>query len=87
MPGTRSPKYCKVATTILIVGLLLQVFLYTQICTSSHAPSRKHQVTPTFTDHPRILCPQYGICSITTFEYIAFGGVDKKVNLSLTKQR
>jgi len=83
MRGTRSPKYCKVAPNILIVDLLLQIFPYTQICTSSHAPSRKHQVTPTFKDHPRILCPQYGICSMSTFEYIALEGI-KKVNLSLT---
>jgi hypothetical protein len=49
---------------ILSVQLLQFSLLHTKVCISSHAPSRKHQITARFTGHKGIVGIQYGTCSM-----------------------
>lgn len=45
-----------------------------RLCVSSHALSRKWQITVRFTGHSRIIGPQQGICFILTFMHLELGG-------------
>ena len=44
------------------------------MCTSSHAPSRKHPTTVTFTAHSNIVSPQYGAYFMSPVWQLKFVG-------------
>jgi hypothetical protein len=58
-------KFCTVAPNNFSM-ILSFLFLDTNICITSHASSRKCEITMRFTGHSRIMGPQYE----TTFGYI-----------------
>ena len=44
------------------------------MCISSHAPSRKHPITVTFTAHSSTVSPGCGTCCMSHFWQLKFGG-------------
>ena len=45
-----------------------------EMCTSSHEPSRKREITVTFTGHCRIVGRHWGTCVIAHFWCLQYGG-------------
>lgn len=64
--GDQAPAIFAMAPNIL--GVIIAGFsLHTEIRTSSHAPSRNHQIIVRFTGQYIVVCPQYDTSFIVTF--------------------
>jgi hypothetical protein len=65
--------FCKVAHNIFCV--IIAVFpLHTKMCTSSHAPSIKRQMTMKFTGHSRTVCPVVWSIYISWTQHPSYDG-------------
>jgi hypothetical protein len=73
--GYTNPRWLKfVLWCLTISAQLVNFFLVTKICISSHAPSRQCQVMVRFTGNSQIMGPPYGTCFMSPFWHLGFEG-------------